>query len=119
MKYLIMIYGNPASRAVWETFSPAEQAEGWARHAELRDAMVASGELVHSEALAPPETAKVLTARAGRPQVTDGPFAEVKEHLAGFYLVDCDSLDRALELAAGIPEAPHVTIEVRPVVDLG
>jgi hypothetical protein len=50
---------------------------------------------------------------------TDGPFAEVKEQLAGFYLLDCDSMDRAVEIVAQIPEAPYSVVEVRPVRDLG
>lgn len=118
MKYLIMIYSNPASRAMWQGFSASEQADGLAAHAAFRDAMATAGELVLSEALEQPETAKLVTFRDGRPQVTDGPFAEVKEHLAGFYLVDCDTMDRAVELAAGIPEAPYVAIEVRPVATM-
>jgi hypothetical protein len=118
VKYLIMVYSNPASRAMWATFSAAEQREGYVAHAAFRDAMAADGELVTSEALEQPESAKLLTVRDGRPLVTDGPFAEVKEHLAGFYLVDCESIDRAVELAARIPEAPYITIEVRAVLSL-
>ena len=118
MKYLIMIYSNPASRAAWAGFDERQQRDGYAAHEALRAEMAAAGELVTSEALQPPETARIVAVRGGRPQVTDGPFAEVKEHLAGYYLVDCDSLERAVELAARIPEAEHVTIEVRPVMSL-
>jgi hypothetical protein len=118
VKYLIMIYSNPASRAAWAGFSAAEQAAGFAAHGALRDAMADAGELVMSEALEQPETARLVEVRGGRAQVTDGPFAEVKEHLAGFYLVDCDSFERAVELAARIPEAEHVTVEVRPVLTM-
>lgn len=56
--------------------------------------------------------------REGRTITTDGPFAEVKEHLAGFYLIECDSMERAVELAARVPDAASGEVEVRPVLDL-
>lgn len=108
MKYVILIYSNPASRAMWEGMSDSERAEGYRAHAALAADMAAAGELVTAEALAAPETARTVTL------ASDGPYAEVKEHLAGFYVVDCASIERAVEWAARIPEAPYVTIEVRP-----
>ena len=77
----------------------------------------ASGELIVTEALAHPSTAKVVSVRDGEVIASDGPYAEVKEHLAGFYLIECDSIDRAVQVAARIPEADFVEIEVRPVLD--
>ncbi|MGI5243621.1 YciI family protein [Dactylosporangium sp. CA-139066] len=118
MKYLIMIYSNPASRAAWDGFDEEQRRAGYAAHEALRADLAAAGELVTSEALQAPETARIVAVRGGRAHVTDGPFAEVKEHLAGYYLVECDSIERAVELAARVPEAEHVTIEVRPVVSL-
>ncbi|GAA4256039.1 YciI family protein [Dactylosporangium darangshiense] len=118
MKYLIMIYSNPASRAAWAGFDEEQRRAGYAAHEALRAEMAASGELVGAEALQQPESARIVAVRGGRAQVTDGPFAEVKEHLAGYYLVECDSIDRAVELAGRIPEAEFVTVEVRPVVSL-
>jgi hypothetical protein len=119
VKYLILIYHNPASRRIWNGFSDAERAEGYAAHAALTESLAASGELIMAEALADPSAAKWVTVREGRTVPSDGPFAEVKEHLAGFYLVDCESIERAIEYAARVPEAAHIQIEVRPVLDLG
>ena len=119
MKYVILIYSNPASREIWESFSPAEQAEGFALYDRLDDDLAASGELIVSEALAhPSQTTRVLV-RDGRAITTDGPFAEAKELLAGFYLLECESLERAIEHATRIPEAELGLVEVRPILDLG
>src|SRR2546426_4401942 len=105
MKYVILIYTNPASREQWYQLPSEQQAEGMAAYAALNDDLAASGEMIVSEALAFPSTAKTVTVRSGEAVTTDGPFAEVKEHLAGFYLVDCETMDRAVEIAARIPEA--------------
>jgi hypothetical protein len=59
----------------------------------------------------------VVSVRDGEVIASDGPYAEVKEHLAGFYLIECDSIDRAVQYAARVPEADFVEIEVRPVLD--
>jgi hypothetical protein len=118
VKYVILIYQNPVSRAIWDGLSEAQRAEGWAAYADLNKDLTASGELVVSEALADPSQARRVTVRAGRPIPSDGPFAEAKEHLAGFYLVDCASIERAIEIAARIPEAAHINVEVRPILDL-
>jgi hypothetical protein len=114
MKYLILIYHNPESRQLWESFSDAERTEGLAAYAALNEQLAASGELVVTEALADPSLTKQVAVRDGQTIATDGPFAEVKEQLAGFYLVDCESIDRAIEIGAGIPEASLALIEVRP-----
>ena len=118
MKYLILIYGNPESRAIWEGFSDAERAEGYAFYAALEEEMAASGELIVAEALADPSLTKRVAVREGE-MTTDGPFAETKELLAGFFLLECESMERALELAARVPEAELGLVEVRPVLDLG
>jgi hypothetical protein len=118
LKYVILIYGNPASRAAWESFSAAQRAEGLEVYEALNRDLTASGELIVTEALADPSQAwRVGTGERGA-IATDGPFAEAKEHLAGFYLVDCASLDRALEIAARVPEADLGLVEVRPVAAL-
>jgi len=118
MKYLVLIYSNPKSREIWERFSDAERAEGYSAYAALREDLVRSGELIVSEALADPSLAKRVSVSEGRPMTTDGPFAEAKEHLAGFFLLECDSMERAIEHAARVPEAPLGLVEVRPVMDL-
>ena len=117
MKYLILIYGNPASRQIWASFSDEERAEGYGVYAALSEDLAASGELVVTEALADPSLSRRIPASEGT-LAGDGPFAEVKEHLAGFFLVECESFDRALEVAARVPEATMGLVEVRPVLDL-
>ena len=82
------------------------------------DAMRAKGLLLAAEPLFPVETAKTVRIRDGRVAITDGPFAETKEQLAGFYLIDAPSHDEALKIAATIPPAREGSIEVRPVREL-
>jgi hypothetical protein len=119
VKYLILIHSNPSTREIWEGLSDSERAEGFRAYAALDDELAASGELIVSEALADPSLAKRVSVREGRTMTSDGPYAEAKEHLAGFYLVECESDERAIEVAARIPEAPYGVVEVRPVLDLG
>jgi hypothetical protein len=118
VKYLILIYSNPKSREVWDGFSRDQRAAGLREYEALHESMVASGELIVSEALADPSLAKRVTAREGQTIVTDGPYAEAKEHLAGFFLLECASMERALEQAARIPEAALGLVEVRPIMAL-
>jgi hypothetical protein len=112
VKYVVLIYGNPESRRAWEGMSPEQRAAGLAYYQQLNDDLDASGERIVSERLAFPERTKQVGI------ATDGPFAEAKEFLAGFYLLDCESEDRALEIAAKIPEASFGKVEVRPVMGL-
>lgn len=119
MKYVVLIYSNPASREIWEGFSDAQRSEGLDYYAALRDDLAASGELIVSAALAEPSVAKRVAVSDGRTTTTDGPFAEVKEHLAGFFLLDCDSVEQAVDTAARMPEAALGLVEVRPVRELG
>lgn len=119
MKFLVLIYGNPESRAVWDSLTDEQKKEGMAGYAALHEALAKDDELVASESLDDPALTKQVLIRDGRPLTTDGPFAEVKEQLAGFYLLDCDSMDRAVEIVALIPEAPFSVVEIRPVRDLG
>jgi hypothetical protein len=121
MKYLLLIYHNQASRELWGGLSEAEKARGLEAYAAFTAALAASGELVMSEALADPSRAKRVTVRQGRAIATDGPFAEGKEHLAGIYLVECSSVERAVEIAAKLPDAEFAEVEVWPVrgLDVG
>jgi hypothetical protein len=119
VKYLILIYSNPMSREIWEGFSDDERAEGFKVYAALQEDLIASGELIVSEALADVSLAKRVAIRDGQAMPTDGPFAEVKEHLAGFFLLDCESFERAFEIAARVPEADLGLVEVRPILNLG
>jgi hypothetical protein len=118
LKYLILIYSNPASREAWEAFSADERSEGLAYYAQLVEDLEASGELIVTEALSDPSLTKRVTVREGRPITSDGPFAEAKELLAGFFLVECESPERALEIAARVPEAEFGLVEVRPTMEL-
>ena len=118
MKYLVLIYSNPASRQVWETMSEADRAAGWEVYAALNAELEASGELIVTEALADPSQGRRLPVTEQLAGVTDGPFAEVKEHLAGFFLIECESMERALEVGAKVPEAALGLVEVRPVMDM-
>jgi hypothetical protein len=115
MKYLVLIYTNPEARHLWDQLPEAEQAAGLKAFAELNEGLAASGEMIVSESLADASQARHVVVREGRATTTDGPFAEAKEQLAGFYLVECHSIDRATEIAAQIPEAQAGVVEVRPV----
>ena len=119
MKYLILIHSNPASREIWEGFSDEQRAEGFRYYGALTEELAASGELIVTEALADPSLTRRVTVRDGQTLTSDGPFAEAKELLAGFYLLECDSMERAVEVAARLPEAELGLIEVRPVLTLG
>ena len=119
MKYLVLIYSNPASREIWEGFSDDQRAEGYRYYAALTEELAASGELIVSEALADPSLTRRVSVRDSRTLTSDGPFAEAKELLAGFFLLECESMDRAVEIAARVPEAELDLVEVRPVMELG
>ena len=116
MKYAILIYMNPQSRQIWQELSEGERSEGLRAYAALNEELAASGELIVTESLANSDLTRHVTVRGGRPLTGDGPYAEVKEMLAGFYLVDCTSIERASEIAARIPEAEGGRLEVRPVM---
>jgi hypothetical protein len=118
MKYVVLIYSNAGSRELWEQFSETERGEGLAYYARLTAELEASGELVVTHALADVSTTKRVRVDEGRTLTTDGPFAEAKEHLAGFYVLDVASEERAVEIAGKIPEAALGLVEVRPVRSL-
>lgn len=118
MKYVILIYGNPASRAVWEGLSTEQRRSGLAAYEALDRDLAESGELIASEALGDPATGRRLAPAGDSGFATDGPFAEVKEFVTGFILVDAASMERALEIAARVPEADLGLVEVRPTMDL-
>jgi hypothetical protein len=112
MKYMLLIHTNPDA---WAGLSPKEQEQLMGSYWAFTEKIKASGEFVAGEPLERPDTATTLRIRDGKRTTTDGPFVETKEYLAGFYLVDCADLDRALELAAEIPDAKFGVIDVRPV----
>jgi hypothetical protein len=116
MKYVILIHSNPQSRGIWESMPEQQRAEGLTVYAQLNRELVASGELIATEALADPAHSKQIVIRDDQTMATDGPFAELKEQLAGFYLLECESIERAIEIAGRIPEAELGLVEVRPVM---
>ncbi|WP_328414591.1 YciI family protein [Micromonospora sp. NBC_00389] len=118
MKYLILIQSNEQSRAVWETLTEAERIEFGKSHLRLTEELLASGELIASEALVDQSLATRVSVRDGRTVTSDGPFAEIKEYVAGFYLVECDSHERAIEIAAKASDAQRCYVELRPVFDI-
>jgi hypothetical protein len=117
VKFVILIRHNPKAREMWANTPVEQRAEGLAIYAALNEDLTDSGEMIVTEALADPSTAKMVSVRDGEVIVSDGPFAEVKEHLAGFFLIECESIERAVRYAARIPEAEVVAVEVRPVLD--
>lgn len=112
MKYLCLVYSEEA-RLHAQPDSP-EDSECQAYAESVAD----SGRMLAAEALQPVDTATTVRLRGGEVSITDGPFAETKEQLAGFFLVDAQNLDEALEIAAGIPAARVGSVEVRPVREL-
>jgi hypothetical protein len=118
VRYLILIQSNPQSREVWEGLSDEQRTAFGRAHLALTDELTGTGELVASEGLPDPSSATMVRVRGGRTLTSDGPFAEAKEYLAGFYLVDVPDLDRAVEIAARAPDAETGSVEVRPVYDM-
>jgi hypothetical protein len=120
MRYVILIYSNPATEQTFDALPPAQRKAGMAAFRALNEQLTASGVMVATEALADPSLAKQVHVSDGRTVTSDGPFAEAKEHLAGFYLIDCDSIDTAIGYAAQVHEAAAGLdlIEVRPVMNL-
>ncbi|TQS46596.1 YciI family protein [Cryptosporangium phraense] len=124
MKYLVLIYGNPLTWAhpiylndpAFLALPPAERAAIHDRAEKLRDAITESGELLGGEMLDAPTTARTVRVRARQKIVTDGPYAETKEQLAGFVILDCATPERAAEIAAAIPDARFTGIELRPMI---
>ncbi len=114
MKYLLLICEDPTSRPTDEAALGAMTAE----YATFTEDIAKSGELLGGDRLHGVESATSVRVNAGQLSVTDGPFAETKEHLGGYYLVDVADLDRAIELAARIPAARTGVVEVRPVWEM-
>lgn len=117
VKYIALIHNNPAA---WQALSQAERdAFNADADAFLRE-LAASGELGGGAVvLAHPSNARTVRVRDGVPAITDGPFAEGKEVLAGYYLLDCESIERATEIVTRDPSARLFAVEVRPVMHRG
>lgn len=116
MKYIVLIYNNPAA---WQALSQAERDQHNSDAEVYLERLVASGELLGGAVvLAHPSNARTVRVRNGVPAVTDGPFAEGKEHLAGYHLLECESMERAIAIVEGNPSARHFAVEVRPLMHM-
>ena len=112
MEFLAMIY---ADESAWERMSDDDRGAAYEEYGEFSQAARAAGVLVAGAELGPTSAATTLRTRDGRQLVTDGPYAEVKEALGGFFILECPSFDEALDWAARIPGAHHGAVEVRPI----
>jgi hypothetical protein len=112
VKYVILIYSNPAT---WAALPPEEADRVIRDHFDVINDLTESGELVSRFGLADPMNTKTVRIQNGLPAVTDGPFGEAKEYLAGVFVVDSESIERVLEVSG--PLAQHSTVEVRPLMD--
>jgi hypothetical protein len=113
MKYLLLIYSDEAS---WASISEAEQGKIFEGYMSYTRDIKRSGNYLGGEALQPIATATSVRVKNGKTLTTDGPFAETREQLGGFYMVEAKDLDEAIALAARIPGASMGTIEVRPIM---
>ena len=112
MQYVLLIYGDEGAMA---SASEDDVRAMYAEYGKFTEDLRSNGAMVAGDELQPATTAKTVTVRNGDRLVTDGPFAETKETLGGYYVIEADSEDKALEWAAKIPSARHGKIEVRPI----
>jgi hypothetical protein len=113
MQYLLLIYENEANFA---SVPEAEQGKIFQEYMDYTNRINKSGNYVSGEALQPVSSATTVRQRNGKTLTTDGPFAETKEQLGGFFMVEAKDLDEAIKLATGIPAVRTGTIEVRPIM---
>ncbi len=112
MKYLLMIYMEE------NAINESEREHCYQESSQLAHDLQAKGQFVSANPLQPVSTATSVRLREGKRMVTDGPFAETREHLGGYFLVDAENLDTAIEIASRIPAARWGTVEIRPIVEL-
>lgn len=115
MKYMLLICDDPAAQPT----TPAEGERLMAEYGAFTQTIVDSKELVSADRLRGVDAATSVRVRGGKAAITDGPFAETREHLGGYYVVDVRDLDRAIEVAAMVPSARTGVIEIRPVWEMG
>jgi hypothetical protein len=117
VKVMALVYGDQSR---WDSFSAAEKESMYAKYRAFADEARAAGVLLGGDELASTRDATTVRVREHETLVTDGPYAEVKEALGGYFVLECASLDEAVEYAARIPGAEHGAVEVRPLyVDEG
>ena len=112
MQYLLTLYSDEAG---WGAMTQDQQREGMAAYTAFTQALRAANALVESGRLQPSATATTVRTADGKPKVLDGPFADTKEQLGGFYLIEAPDLDAALAWASRCPGSQHGVVEVRPI----
>jgi len=112
VKYMLLIYGDE------HALNDAERQQCYRESTELAHQLHAAGQYLAAAPLHPTSTAASVRVRNGKPLVTDGPFAETREQLGGYFLIDAKNVDEAVAVAARIPLARLGTVEVRPVVEI-
>lgn len=116
MQYLLLIYHNEAD---WAKSAPADLTPVYEEYGRLRDELTGKGKFLGGNQLTATTMATTVRVRDGKRVVTDGPFAETKEQLGGYFLVNAADLDEAIAIAARIPSARNGSIEVRPIAVRG
>ena len=111
MQYMLLIYGDEQG---WMTMPPADLKKMYADYSTFTKELLESGAMVGGSELSPVSTASTVRVRSGKTITTDGPFAETKEQLGGYYMIDVPNLDDAIKWAAKIPSALNGSIEIRP-----
>ena len=114
MRYLLLIYQDEVAHSKW---NQEQLAAEYQAYNEFTESVAKSGALQSGEPLMPTNTATTVRVRNSKALTSDGPFAETKEQLGGYYLVNCKDLDEAIALAARIPAATDGSIEIRPVME--
>jgi hypothetical protein len=116
MQYLLLIYDQESQ---WDKLSEADQGKMYKEYGDFTQAITQSGHYVGGNQLHPVAKATTVRVREGKKVITDGPFAETKEQLGGYYMINAKDLDDAVAIAARIPSAKFGSIEVRPIVNRG
>jgi hypothetical protein len=114
VRYLLLIYNDERG---WASMSEEEQAAQMPRWTAYTESLQSAGILRGGDALQPVAAATTVRVRDGEAQLTDGPFAETREQLGGYYIIECEALDQAIEAASRIPSADRGSVEVRPIME--
>jgi hypothetical protein len=114
MRYLLLIYGDESARPQELPEDPEVALKPWWEYGQW---LTDKGWFLGGDALQPTATATTVRMRDGKPMTTDGPFAETKEQLGGYYMIQCDNLDQAIEAASRLPIGDAGSVEVRPIQD--
>jgi hypothetical protein len=113
MKYMLLIYQNPQN---WQALDDGERTRVMDEAGTIVGELIESGEWIGGDALADAANTKTIRVRDGVPAVSDGPFLESKEHMVGYCLFECETPERALEIAQRWPDARHWAVELRPLM---